>query len=82
MAIARKISPPRTELSKLRPALTPGEWRVFELLDASLPIEWEIYVQPHLNGTRPDFIVLNPNAGIGVIEVKDWGASCKTLWLS
>lgn len=72
MVVGRVISPPRTELLKLRPALTQGERRVFELLDASLPDEWEIYVQPHLNGMRPDFIVLNPSAGIGVIEVKDW----------
>ena len=31
-----------------------------------------MYIQPHLNGLRPDFVLLNPNAGIAVFEVKDW----------
>ena len=35
-------------------------------------MEWEIYVQPHLNGLRPDFVLLHPRAGIAVFEVKDW----------
>lgn len=33
---------------------------------------WEIYVQPHLNGLRPDFVLLHPRIGIAVYEVKDW----------
>ena len=37
-----------------------------------LPSEWEIYLQPHLNGLRPDFVLLNPKVGIAVFEVKDW----------
>jgi len=45
---------------------------VFELFDAHLPIEWEIYIQPHLNGLRPDFVLLHPRVGIAVFEVKDW----------
>jgi hypothetical protein len=40
-----------------------------------LPIDWEIYVQPHLNGLRPDFVLLNPRIGIAVFEVKDWDLS-------
>ncbi|WP_239002810.1 DEAD/DEAH box helicase [Rhodovastum atsumiense] len=42
------------------------------MFDRNLPIEWEIYVQPHMNGLRPDFVLLNPKVGIGVFEVKDW----------
>ena len=38
----------------------------------NLAPEWEIYIQPHLNGLRPDFVLLNPNVGIAVFEVKDW----------
>jgi hypothetical protein len=45
---------------------------VFEFFDRHLAPEWEIYVQPHLNGLRPDFVLLNPDVGIGVFEVKDW----------
>jgi hypothetical protein len=42
------------------------------MFERRLPSGWEIYVQPHLNGLRPDFVLLNPNVGIGVFEVKDW----------
>ena len=70
--MSRFISPPRNQLDKLRQPLTDGERIVFELFDAHLPAEWEIYLQPHLNGLRPDFVLLNPQVGIAVFEVKDW----------
>jgi hypothetical protein len=51
-------------------------------LDSGLPADWEIYVQPHLNGCRPDFVLLNPKVGIGVIEVKDWTLDpASTRWI-
>ena len=68
----RIVSPPRSQFENLRQPLTAGEKRVFDLFDAYLAPEWEIYVQPHMNGLRPDFVLLNPNAGIAVFEVKDW----------
>lgn len=67
----RKISPPLDQLASLRTPLTPGEQRVLDLLDRHLPLEWEIYVQPHLNGLRPDFVLLHPLVGVAVFEVKD-----------
>lgn len=70
--MSRMISQPKSELDRLRTPLTPGERRVFEFFDELLPEEWEIYIQPHLNGLRPDFVLLNPQVGIGVFEVKDW----------
>ena len=66
------ISPPREELARLRTPLNESERLVFEFFDAQLTPEWEIYVQPHLNGLRPDFVLLNPNVGIAVFEVKGW----------
>lgn len=69
---ARVVSPARDELGALRPPLTPGEKRVFEFFDAELPAAWEIYMQPFLNGMRPDLVLLNPSAGVAVFEVKDW----------
>ena len=42
------------------------------MFDQTLSPDWEVYVQPHLNGLRPDFVLLNPRVGIGVFEVKDW----------
>lgn len=68
----RTVSPPGAQIGQLRTPLTPGEKRVFHFFDANLPKEWEIYVQPHLNGLRPDFVLLNPKVGIAVYEVKDW----------
>jgi hypothetical protein len=71
----RFVSPPRAELARLRTPLNESERRVFDFFDARLAPEWEIYVQPHLNGLRPDFVLLNPNVGIAVFEVKGWDLS-------
>lgn len=68
----RFVSPPVNQLDKLRQPLTQGERVVFDFFHAHLPPEWEIYLQPHLNGLRPDFVLLHPKAGIAVFEVKDW----------
>ena len=48
-----------------------GEKIVYNFLEKNL-LDWEIYSQPHLNGTKPDFVCLNPEKGILIIEVKDW----------
>lgn len=72
MNMKRTICPPRTVHAELRQKLTPGEQVVLDIFDRCLAPEWEIYVQPHLNGLRPDFVLLNPKAGIAVFEVKDW----------
>src|SRR5687767_4611562 len=71
----RLVSPPREELSALRTPLEPGEKAVFDFFDSLLPKEWEIYVQPHLNGLRPDVVLLHPTVGVAVYEVKDWDAT-------
>jgi hypothetical protein len=88
----RVIYPPLSEHSRLRQKLTTGELLVLKLFHKRLPADWEIYVQPYLNGLRPDFVLLNPRGGIGVFEVKDWNLDAmryftkqdatgiKTLW--
>lgn len=53
---------------------------VFDLFNDNLAPEWEIYLQPHLNGLRPDFVLLNPNVGIAVFEVKDWNLDAMRYW--
>jgi hypothetical protein len=60
------------ELDSSRAPLQEGEKWVLEFFDSHLNLDWEIYIQPHLNGLRPDFVLLNPNVGIAVFEVKDW----------
>jgi AAA domain len=73
--MARVIDPPRDRFDKLLTPLTDGERRVIELFDAHLLPEWEIYIQPHLNGLRPDIVLLHPMVGVAVFEVKDWNLS-------
>lgn len=68
----RIIHPPLDAHAKLRQPMTDGEQAVLKLFLEHLPSSWEIYIQPHLNGLRPDFVLLNPKAGIAVFEVKDW----------
>lgn len=69
------ISPPYEELRSLAQPLTEGEWTFLEWLRKNLTSDWEIYVQPYLNGLRPDFVLLSPKKGIAVYEVKDWNLS-------
>jgi hypothetical protein len=71
----RVISPPLNALSTLRTPLDAAERRVLDLLHAELPVEWQVYIQPHLNGLRPDFVLVHPGQGIAVFEVKDWNES-------
>ena len=70
--MARIIDPPWDECDQLPTPLTDGERQVIGLFDQKLPSEWEIYVQPHLNGLRPDIVLLHPGLGVAVFEVKDW----------
>ncbi len=70
--MAPVVCPPRSQLHLLRTPLTVGEHRVLDFFYRNLPDGWEIYTQPHLNGLRPDFVLLHPNVGIAVFEVKDW----------
>jgi len=71
----RVIIPPLEDLPNLRQPLTAGEKRVLDYFLQHLPTDWEIYIQPHLNGLRPDFVLLHPKKGIAVYEVKDWNLS-------
>lgn len=52
--------------------MTPGEKAVFEFFNAHLDPAWEIYLQPYLNGLKPDIVLLHAKVGIAVFEVKDW----------
>jgi hypothetical protein len=70
--MSRFIQPPKDQLHKLRRPLTNGEMKVFQFFDKHLHKSWEIYIEPHLNGLRPDFVLLHPKAGIAVFEIKDW----------
>lgn len=70
--MSRVISPPKDQLERLLTPLTDGERHVVNFFDERLSAEWEIYVQPHLNGLRPDIVLLHPGIGVAVFEIKDW----------
>ena len=67
-----RIYPNWDEIKKLKTPLTEGELTLTRYLDNNLPESWGIYVQPFMNGDRPDIVILNENVGIMIIEVKDW----------
>lgn len=54
---------------------TAGEKRLFKILKCNLPNEYIIWYDLRLNGRYPDFIILGPDLGIIVLEVKDWALS-------
>lgn len=64
--------PDRATVDAFRVPLTPGERHLLDALLAHLDDRYEVYVQPFLNGDRPDFVVVRPDAGVLIVEVKDW----------
>jgi hypothetical protein len=48
-----------------------GEQRLFAILQR-LPDVWIIYYEPVISDRYPDFVVIAPDLGIAVIEVKGW----------
>jgi hypothetical protein len=68
----RIVSPSLDQIATLRQPLTAGELLVLNYFLEKLPPSWEIYIQPHLNGLQPDFVLIHPLRGIAVYEVKDW----------
>lgn len=52
--------------------LEAGEQHLLSVLREAPLDGWTVYVQPHLNGERPDFVLTHPEKGILVIEVKDY----------
>jgi len=66
------LIPSWTQLRDLTTPLTPGEAHLAAYLERDLGPEWEVYLQPFLNGTRPDVVALHPTRGALILEVKDW----------
>ncbi len=48
-----------------------GEERTFQMLK-KLPDNYFVYYEPNIENRRPDFIVIAPDLGVIVIEVKGW----------
>lgn len=54
---------------------TPGERRVFKALRDHLPEDYLVYYDIAIGGRHPDFVVIGPDLGLVVLEVKDWRLS-------
>lgn len=54
------------------PDVTAGEKRVFKLLKELLPNDYIVWYDLRVNGRYPDFIILGPDLGLVILEVKDW----------
>lgn len=53
---------------------TPGEQVIFYLLRDHLPNSYIVWYELDTEGRYPDFVILGPEIGILVLEVKDWTA--------
>lgn len=81
-----RLIPSWEQIKDFKQPLTDGEAHLLKFLDDTLKKDetfkegddkakyngWLIFVQPFLNGSRPDIIIFNPNVGVQIIEVKDW----------
>lgn len=52
--------------------VTYGEKKVFKVLKELLPQDYIVWFDLRVNSRYPDFIILSPELGIIVLEVKDW----------
>ncbi|MFC4075828.1 DEAD/DEAH box helicase [Salinithrix halophila] len=57
---------------RIRKSATAGEKRLFFTFQEYLPEEYLVYYEPDIGGRRPDFVVIGPDLGLVVLEVKDY----------
>lgn len=58
--------------NNINEAATIGEKKVFKILKDLLPDDYCVWYDVRVNERYPDFIILGPDLGILVLEVKDW----------
>lgn len=56
----------------IRSSATAGERLLFRTLKTFLPDDYIVYFEPEIQGKRPDFVIIGPDLGIVVLEVKDY----------
>ncbi|MEK8130355.1 3'-5' exonuclease [Paenibacillus filicis] len=49
-----------------------GERILFQTLREDLPSDYIVYYKPEIQGRRPDFVVIGPDLGLVVLEVRDY----------
>lgn len=80
-----RVIPSWEQIRNWHQPLTEGELYLLQFLDENLERDdfiqgndlteykgWLIFVQPYLNGCRPDIIIFHPHIGVQIFEVKDW----------
>jgi superfamily I DNA and RNA helicase len=56
----------------IRSSATAGERLLFRTLKTFLPDDYIVYFEPEIQGRRPDFVIIGPDLGLLVLEVKDY----------
>ena len=56
----------------IRTSATAGERLLFRTLKTYLPDDYIVYYEPEIRGKRPDFVIIGPDLGLVVLEVKDY----------
>ncbi|WP_066300228.1 3'-5' exonuclease [Bacillus sp. FJAT-29937] len=56
----------------IRSTATAGERLLFRTLKTYLPDDYIVYYEPEIHGKRPDFVIIGPDLGLLVLEVKDY----------
>lgn len=56
----------------IRRTATVGERLLLHTLRDALPSDYIVYYEPEIHGRRPDFVVIGPDLGLVVLEVKDY----------
>ncbi|MTH53681.1 AAA family ATPase [Bacillus mangrovi] len=56
----------------IRSSATAGERLLFAVLKNSLPDDYIVYYEPEILGRHPDFVIIGPDLGLVVLEVKDY----------
>jgi hypothetical protein len=56
----------------IRSSATAGERLLFRTLKTFLPDDYIVYFEPEIQGKRPDFVIIGPDLGLLVLEVKDY----------
>ncbi len=59
------------ELNELEYELNPAKTALISFLEKNLPDKWKIFIEPYLNGSYPDLILLNPDSGIMIYKIMD-----------
>jgi hypothetical protein len=67
-AVVMAVTIPET----IRSSATAGERLFFRTLKTYLPDDYIVYFEPEIQGKRPDFVIIGPDLGIVVLEVKDY----------